>query len=78
MIPKKFLYIYTITTEGGVAGIERLREALTGAQAIRAKAFIRNDKTFVVHTESPLSALLTESGFQFSFEALEIGEEINL
>lgn len=72
--PKKYLYIYTITTEGGIAGIERLRQALADAKAIRAKAFIRDDITFVVHAEASLFNLLMENGYIFHEEKLELVE----
>lgn len=74
----KFLYIFIVTVGAGKLDIEHLREVLSRAEKVIAKAFIRNPQTFVVHSESDLSEILRQAGFSFEVRTHEIGEEYKL
>ncbi|OGZ99055.1 MAG: hypothetical protein A3D57_03285 [Candidatus Sungbacteria bacterium RIFCSPHIGHO2_02_FULL_46_12] len=72
MDKKKSLYIYIVTIGTGTTSIDSLREVLHEASGVRAKAFVKNPQTFVIHAETDISELLSQNGFAFTVETYDV------
>ncbi|MBI2637898.1 MAG: hypothetical protein HYW88_03275 [Candidatus Sungbacteria bacterium] len=69
---KKHLYIFIVTIGTGPTSIDSLREILHEAVGVRAKAFVKNPQTFVIHAETDISELLSRHGFAFTVESYDV------
>ena len=72
------LYVFVISLRGGVSAADELRAVLSGVKGIRAREFTKDDKTFLIHSETDLSGLLSSHGFSFQTKHKGISESFNI